>query len=355
MRTMIGPLHGIRVVECASAACPLPLRLAISFTARLAAGLDAAVGKIGSPQDDPVQSIGPFVGKTGALSAFLDVGKSWIPAGDLAQGLRQLPGPPDIVLCDEPVLAQSGGCADMAVRTVFSMFAPGVAHAEAAASEFTIMAATGLLDLVGDPQREPLRLGGHQLAYACGLAAYAGSVAALCAPGQGAAKEIVRVSLADVAVWLNWKSVAMASWSTAGRARLGRDAEWQVVRCADGWVALVFLEADWPVLRAWVDDPALFDPRYDNRAERRKHARAVSERIENAFIRYTRRELQQIALQRRLPLGPVWTPIELETDPQNIARGFLSRQPRGGAGAALLMPRLPVLWNDQALGAELPA
>lgn len=339
------------MVECASQTCPLPLRLAMSFAARMAAGLGAEVFKAGLRGDDPVRSIGPFVAGVGALSSFLDQGKlplAGFTGGDVCGALRGIAPPPDIILCDDVAFEQLGEHGSCSVRTVFSAFPPGTANADLVASEFTIMALSGLLDLVGDPRREPLRMGGHQLAYSCGIAGYAGAVAALRTHRkEGRAAEVVRVSLADTAVWLNWKSVAMASWSPAGRSRLGRDAEWQVLRCADGWVALVFLEADWPVLRDFVNDARLSDARFDDRAVRRKEARFLSDIVEQAFLRYTRRELKDLSLARRLPLGPIWTPIELETDTQNVARGFLSRR-ASGAQESLLMPRLPILWNGEA-------
>lgn len=351
-RNQQGPLQGVRVLECASDACPLALRLAISFAARMAAGLGAQVTKLGRPERDPVRFIGPFIGSSSALSAFLDAGK-YAESGqadeDMLTTLRRARTAPDIVFCDDLAFVHLGVAFASSVRTVFSMFPHGSTCTSPPASEFTVMAAGGLLDLVGDPDRAPLRMGGHQLAYSCALAAYGGAVAALCAQRAGQGSEVVRVSMADVAVWLNWKSVAMCSWSTAGRARLGRDAEWQVLRCADGWVALVFLEADWPVLRDFVDDPRLREPRFNDRAERRRHARLVAETIENTFRRHTRRELADMALRRRLPLGPVWTPAELEADPQNLARNFFSRVRTEATGTPLLMPRLPILWNGQAL------
>jgi crotonobetainyl-CoA:carnitine CoA-transferase CaiB-like acyl-CoA transferase len=217
-------------------------------------------------------------------------------------------------------------------------------------SEFTLMAAGGLLDMIGEPDRPPLRLGGHQLAYAAGLALYSGFAAALCARESGGIPNTVRVNLADVAVWLNWKMVAMASWTNASISRRGNESEWRTLRCADGWVALVYLEADWPVLRDVIADPRLWEPRFDDRAERRRNASYINAIMEQAFSRMTRAQLRDLALQKRLPLGPVWSPLELESDPQNRARQFLNRVP-SGSEEAVLLPRLPVLWNGSAVGA----
>ncbi|MBI3197597.1 MAG: CoA transferase, partial [Rhodospirillales bacterium] len=48
-------------------------------------------------------------------------------------------------------------------------------------SEFAILALGGLLHMVGEPERKPLRLGGHQASYAAGLTAFTGLAAALAA------------------------------------------------------------------------------------------------------------------------------------------------------------------------------
>lgn len=345
------PLQGIRVVEVASGACPLPLRIAMSFAGRMAVDLGATVVKVGLGADDPIHAVAPFVGTTSALGAFLDAGKTWQVA---SPSMFEIPtaDTPDIVFCDDVVLASYGLGHHPAVKSVLSLNSSG-APAGMVSSEFTVMASTGLLDLVGDPDREPLRMGGHQLAYASGLSAYSGAIAALAERSKNelnAPGEVVRVPMADVGVWLNWKSVATSSWSSAGRVRLGRDAEWQVIRCADGWIALVFLEADWPVLRDFIDDERLREPRLDDRNERRRNARMVAAVIEERFQHLTRRQLKDLALSKRLPLGPVWTPLELEQDPQNLQRQFFSRV-RDTRGASLLMPRLPILWNGRAFAA----
>ena len=103
-------------------------------------------------------------------------------------------------------------------------------------------------------------------------------------------------------------------------------------------------------MRDFVNDPRLSEVRFNDRAERRRDARTVASIVEGVFLRYTRQELKALALAKRLPLGPVWSPIELEDDPQNRARSFFSRQ-ANAPQAPLLMPRLPVLWSGQAFPA----
>lgn len=222
---------------------------------------------------------------------------------------------------------------------------------EQPASEFTVMALGGLLDMVGDPQRAPLKLAGHQAAYAAGLAAYTGIAGALCRPRVDGRipPDTVLVNMLDVVVWLNWKSVP----SRADQPRLSRGgdtAEWQVVRCADGFVALVYQEPDWAALCDIVDDDRLRTPELAQRPARIRRAREIAAIVEEKFLTLTRREIHAHALARRIPLGPVWSPRELAGDPQNTSRAFF--ETANVDGRAVTMPRLPALWNGAPVGAK---
>lgn len=347
---MNSPLSGLTLVELNSPGCPLALRLSAALAARIAADLGAEVIKLEPADGDPTRALAPLIGDTGAAFAFLNAGKKSLRlprdddgARDVA---RRLIARAELAVIDDAVPAWLGdGAQSRRAMSVLSMTAPGLAPARAQ-SEFTVMALGGLLDIVGDPAREPLRLGGYQLAYSAGLAAYAGLVAALCqAKGSGAC-EIARANLLDVAVWLNWKTLVAADAQQTPPRRAGKDAEWRALRCADGWVALVHRDADWPALRELGGDPRLDDEKFQTGSGRRRNARALSAILEPAFLRLTRREIRDLALKKRIPLGAVWSPSELERDPQMLAREFFRRVPVQG-GAALIA-RLPVLWNGQA-------
>ncbi len=145
--------------------------------------------------------------------------------------------------------------------------------------------------------------------------------------------------------------MAAASWGVPVPGRLGRNAEWQVIRCADGYIALVYRDPDWPVLKALVADPALEEPRFEKRIERKRHAGEVAAIVERALMRFTRAEIRAIALARKLPIGPVWTLDELAEDAHTRARGLLQPLP----GTARMAPRLPVLWNGEGFPPVAPA
>jgi crotonobetainyl-CoA:carnitine CoA-transferase CaiB-like acyl-CoA transferase len=172
----------------------------------------------------------------------------------------------------------------------------------------------------------------------------------------GNAAETVHVSLLETAVWLNWKNVATAEGGGAAPSRAGRDSAWPIVRCADGWVALVYRDEDWPTMRELAgNDPRLADPAFAKLAGRQARAAEIASIIEEHFSRLTRAQLHALSMKHKLPLGPVSTPAEALQDPHHLAREFFSTV-RLDAQQRVTLPRLPVLWSGEAfLPGDVPA
>lgn len=354
---MTRPLAGLRIVERAGAAARPGERLAVMLAGRIAADLGATVLMIEPPGGDPLRA-GESASENSGLFTFLTAGKHSHIAAD-GQALGPLLDGADALIADAATAAQIGEpgaalpldrpTAVVAVSLLGADVPPGVP-----ASEFTVMALGGMLDIVGDPAREPLRLGGHQLAYSAGLSALTGLVAALCLPPRqqdgSRAPEIVQVSLLETAIWLNWKSVACAAAGEPVPRRSGQAGDWPVVRCADGWVALVYQDADWPALRKLAgDDPRLADPAFATAAGRRGRTGEIGRIAEEHLLKLTRHEIHDRALAARLPLGPVSSVAELIEDPHLVARQFLQMVGASGTGGAVAMPRLPLLWDGEVL------
>lgn len=342
---MVLPLIDLRLVEVTSPDAPLALQLAAALCGRLACDLGATVYRVERPGDG-LRALPPRYDKTSATHAFLNAGKVLLrcDAADEAEFLTSLIAGADAVVLDERL---QGACA-ADLREKHHAVLAMAGDTQTQHSEFTVEALSGLLDIIGDPMREPLRLAGHQLAYAAGLSAFTGLAAALCSPPGAGPAECVRVELLEVAIWLNWKSVATMSHDGVAPTRQGDAAEWLVLRCADGFMVLVYQPADWAGLQEVAGDPRLDDACFQSPAGRRQHALALNAILAETFAGRTRADIRDIALSRRLPIGAVWSPGELLSDAQMIARQFFRTITFEGQEATV--PRLPVLWNGAAPG-----
>jgi hypothetical protein len=316
------PLLGKRILDLGAICERRPHALAISMAAKLCASYGAQVVRPLPPGGEPLAEAAPRLpdGRS-ALDIFLNAGKS---AGEST-------GRFDAVIGDTTALANFRAKAEVQVR--ISVFGAGE---DPPISELSLAALAGLLDIVGDANGPPTRLAGHQLAYAAGLAACTGLLAAL----HGGGQDIVDISLFDVAAWLNWKAAAgVLVFGTILRRGNARN-HWGIVEAQDGHIALVYQEKDWPALRDMVGDAQLTEPRFATSAGRAEHRAALMAILRPWFAARTRADITQLAQQRRIPIGPVLWPKELLTDAQYTARGFLL--PDG-------TPRLPVIWDGQRI------
>lgn len=358
---MTRPLEGRVVLEAVSARSSWGERLAVAFAGRIAADLGARVICLQPVGEPALPDASAAVEEASALHAFLGAGKNIVTGvdGEAAKTLaRELAGSANALLGDgwlrdAAADALGRGLIADAPRAIVQMSMLPLPHAHhRPASEFTVEAESGLLDLVGDAGREPVRLAGHQVAYSAGLAAYTGMVAAFCRRGPEPAA--VRVSLLETALWLNWKNLAMVSIGEMPATRSGQAMSWPVVRCADGWVAVVYQPHEWETLRDMLGDPRLQDLRFSTPAGRADHAAELSALFEASLANSTRAEVNALAVRHRLPLGVVQSAGELAEDPHYRARGFV-RSVASEAGSVSI-PRLPVLWGgEQFAPGRLPA
>jgi crotonobetainyl-CoA:carnitine CoA-transferase CaiB-like acyl-CoA transferase len=329
--------------------------LAASLAGKIAADLGARVIKVEPPGGDPTRTKPPFLRENSemprsALFAFLNAGKTLLRApSDLAAARASLE-----TLLSKRVDAALVEDGDEVIQSVAER---GIAHVEIAAwpatmspgpqlSEFTALALGGLLDMVGDPSRQPLRLGGHQASYSAGLSAFSALAAVLAERDRGRTPPPARVSLIETVMWVNWKAVAGVDSGGKAPSREGDRSDFQVLRCADGWVAVVFTAGQFESLRALVGSTELRDAKFSTREGRRKYVRELYANLAPWFASRTREQIYMEAQARGVPLGPVYEPRELRNDPQNRAREFTVpfADPIGG----LYGPRLPLLWNGRS-------
>jgi crotonobetainyl-CoA:carnitine CoA-transferase CaiB-like acyl-CoA transferase len=346
------PLSRFTIVEVNEAGVPLCLRLATSLAAKIAADLGADVLKIEPPGGDPVRRAPPLLPQgESALFQFLNTSKRSLVL-DLARdsgraALAALLDKADAVLFEEPAARAAILRKGRASPIEIAAFPIEMAAAARPVSELALQALGGLMHMVGEPARKPLRLGGHQASYAAGLTAFTGLSAALAAREAGQRAPQVRVSLAEVMQWVNWKAASGAEAAGVSPGREGKSSEFQVVPCRDGHVAVVYTVTQWPATRALIGDRRLEDTKFATRAGRRHHIAELYDILSPWFAGKTRGEIQKAAQAKGVPFGPIFTPAELLRTEQYVARSFLAEMRHPSLGK-LLMPQLPVQWNGRS-------
>lgn len=349
------PLAGVSILEVNNPAAPIAVRLAASLAGKIAADLGAAVVKLEPAGGDPTRRLPPFhpngpEAERSALFQFLSTGKSAVTAPEAgrveAAGIL-LKGRIDLLLCEDgdPVLAAAGARGIPSVEV--AGWPSGVADPKAPLSEFTVLALGGLLDMVGDPDREPLRLGGHQGAYAAGLSTFTALMAQLVAKEVGLAPEPARLSLVETMIWVNWKAICGAEADGKAPTRQGDRSEFQVIPCRDGWIALVFTVTQYGAVCDLIGDPRLRDPKFATRAGRIRHGAELYGMLKPWFAARDREAIYAEAQSRGVPLGPAYTPADLLEDPQYHARGFIAEMTHPALGT-LKLPQLPVQWSGRS-------
>ena len=213
----------------------------------------------------------------------------------------------------------------------------------------------GLAYVIGDPDRQPLALGGEQAGYAAGFAAFLAARLALRRRDRGEGGEVIDVAAADVAAYLDWKSDVSACEVGDVPVRNATTSWWRVLPAAKGFTGLIYHDRDWPKLVRLIGDERLADPRF---AEARTRIAGMAEWLPAVAAWIAARPAQAVYEQAQaagLPFGYAADMADLAADPQYQARGFVRA---GEAGPRIGPPwrMAGVPWQDNPLTeAESPA
>ncbi len=211
------------------------------------------------------------------------------------------------------------------------------------ADELVLQALMGLMDLTGEPDREPLKIGGELIEQMAGLTAFVAAVAALLHREAGGAGRLVDVSMLEAALSMMEHSPAIWSNQRIVRKRTGNWgalAGWGLYPARDGYVGVISGLADaYQRFRRHIGG-ALLEPRFEDIGART----ALASEMNAAVIAYTsertKAEVYEAAQRERLPFGYVCTVPELLESAQLRARDFFRPLP-GPDGRTLLAAGLP--------------
>jgi crotonobetainyl-CoA:carnitine CoA-transferase CaiB-like acyl-CoA transferase len=328
-----------------------------AYTGRLLVELGAVVTKVEPPGGDSSRRRGPA-----AREGDQDASLAWLAWNAGKRGLvLDLEAPADrerleTLIGGADILLQGGGDRLAAlgldydrlaaanpglISVIVAPFAEGGDLAGAPASDLTLMAQSGIMHMVGDPDRPPLKLPGEQ-AYA--LAGTQGCIAALtalnaCASNEGRG-ERVWVSAYQSAVLAGYRDPLVWEWTgrlgqrTGNRLFRGKSGVRQIWQVRDGYVTwslvdnLGMIKGMIALMAADGAEGLLAEVDWENTLL----AEAPQERIdewegvlEGWFGTKTKSELAAHSAEKGLGLSKIDTPQEALDSDHWAARGFWRR------------------------------
>ncbi|MBM9594931.1 CaiB/BaiF CoA transferase family protein [Roseitranquillus sediminis] len=345
---MSAPLEGLKVVELARI-------LAGPWIGQTLADLGADVLKVEAPAGDDTRRWGPpFVEREGDRSAAYyyatNRGKrlmvcDFADAGQLA-ALKAEIAEADVVVenfkvgglrrfgLDYESLAATNPRLVYASITGFGQTGP---KAHLPGYDLLIQGACGIMDLTGEAEGDPQKVGVAWVDILTGLYGVIGIQSALAERARSGIGQHVDLALMDCAV------AAMANQAmnflVTGRAprRMGNEhpniAPYQVFPASDGHVIIACgNDRQFQALCAHLDLPDLAaDPRYATNPDRVAHRETLIPMLAAATRRFDRGALVALLEAAGVPGGPINTVGDAVVDPQVAARGLVVH-PEGIAG-----------------------
>jgi crotonobetainyl-CoA:carnitine CoA-transferase CaiB-like acyl-CoA transferase len=346
-----------------------------AYAARLFAEQGHEVIRIEPPEGDELRRLPPFLRdkrdlEHGAYHQFLNAGKKSVTVDiDSDTGkeiLRNLLGQADVLLASAPFDEPS--CLAANPKLVLTKIVDD-------APELCAVARSGLMSLIGHPDRAPVTLGGHVPHLAVGIYVAVATAAALLARKSSGRGLVATVSVRDSLA--SFVEQAMVEYSFSGTITERRGSRGAITAvsgampCKDGhWViSQIHRPGRWSKFVEWVQDPELStDPSLAEEENQHKRRDFIMQRLDDWAKRFTKTELVEQAQRLHFPASPVSTPLDLVNDPQLIARGFLTEMdhpeygkiffPQGAIGAVLgtrLKPAPRLGEHNEQIIREMPS
>lgn len=362
-----GPLTGIRVLEIS--------RKCSYYCGKLFADLGAEVILVEPPRTGiPLRWNSPFIGdcedkEYGIPHAYMNANKRSITLDlDTPEGqgifLRLIPSV-DLILEDsKPGWMGDRGMDYAALRSInpavvmssVTPFGQTGPYASYDATDLTLLAHGGLLNLMGSPDGTPTQAAGEQ-AYgmACMYAAVGSMVALLEAESSGSGQH-VDVSIQESVLMALENAAQLYDLEGTVRTRTGaaqRYAGAGTFRCIDGYVYVfaggMAAGRFWGNLVRWLEEEQVVDAGSLNDSAWKNpeyvHSEAAKRQFERIFSGFalsrTKDDLFREAQARRIPLCPVNTPADVSRSRQLAARNFFAATLHGPSGRVLRMPGAP--------------
>ena len=200
------------------------------------------------------------------------------------------------------------------------------------AMDLTVQAMSGIMDITGFPEREPVKAGPALCDFFAGVHLYGGIVTALLDRERTGRGRAVEVAMLD-SVYASLASTLGMSfgigWEDAGRTgnRHGGLAEspYNVYPTSDGYIAIICVgEQHWKNLLDAMGRAELgADPRFESLKTRVAHMDVIDDLVSSFTRQFTKQDLFALLMKHRVPCAPVRTLKEVVNDPHLHQRGML--------------------------------
>jgi crotonobetainyl-CoA:carnitine CoA-transferase CaiB-like acyl-CoA transferase len=364
----VPPHSGLKVVELARV-------LAGPWAGQLLADLGADVIKVESLTGDDTRGWGPpFVGDDGRRDAAYfhscNRGKRSLavdfskPEGQAV--VRKLVAGADVLIenfkvgglkkygLDYPSLASTNPQLIYCSITGFGQDGP---YAARAGYDFMIQGMGGIMDLTGDPDGEPQKIGVAFADIFTGVYAVVAIQAALAAREKTGTGQHIDLSLLDTMVSVLGNQALNYLVSGKAPTRMGNAhpniVPYQIFPVADGHVIIaVGNEVQFRNLTAVLGAERLADDaRFKTNEHRVKSRAALASEISTLTARFSGGDLLRRLEAAGVPAGPINRVDEVFADPQVIHRGLRLDLPNGEVGSVPSV-RSPILLSDTPLAYE---
>ena len=212
--------------------------------------------------------------------------------------------------------------------TYFGQFGP---YSQFEGSDIVSYAMSGYMHLTGDEDKEPLKAGGRQAEYQCGLAGAMSVLAAILTralTGLGdhidvSATEALTSTFDGVAYFQTYDQTG-SNPMRAGTRLIAREPTGAypstLLPCKDGWVHVHYSPSNPEGIGFLTGNDRLADD--DVMARMREHADEIDELLIEWLRGHTREEVQTLAQEVRVPFTMVQSVEETLSDEQNQHRNF---------------------------------
>jgi formyl-CoA transferase len=209
--------------------------------------------------------------------------------------------------------------------------------------DLIVQGESGLMDLTGEPDGPPTRVGTSIADLTTGLMAAQGILLALYARQATGRGQHVRVAMLDALVSLLTYNTGNYFATGEAPTRRGNDhpsvAPYQTLRAADGWINLgIANDALWRRYCDAIERPDLRDdPRFATAPERVRHRTELIPVIEALSLSRTVQEWTDLLSAAGVPCGRIRNVAEVCTHPQLTERGRIVERPHPTAGVVKMI------------------